>query len=766
MREQGIELKIRGVVQGVGFRPFVFRLAKQFGFYGSVANCGDGVVIRIAPPLFYLDSFLETLQSGPPLSRITSLEKRCVDTFFDTRTFEILASSHDGSSSSLIPPDVSLCDDCLHELFDPEDRRYLYPFINCTNCGPRFSIVESIPYDRLKTSMKVFSMCSDCDHEYYDPADRRFHAQPNCCPVCGPHISWHDSQGREIECDNPVTLAVIALQQGKTVAIRGLGGFHLAVNAESEEAVVKLRQRKQRKAKPLAIMVPDIETARSICLISAKEEEVLLSPERPIVLLEKRSNVLAQSLAPGMNHLGVMLPYTPLHYLLFNVAGAPSALVMTSGNKNGEPICTSNEDAVQKLTTVADNFLFHNRHIVTRVDDSVVRVIHDKMRIMRRARGFVPAAIKVSHDLANVIACGAELKNTFCLTRGKEVFLSQHIGDLKSNENLVFFEESVAHLQNILEVKPVAAVCDQHPDYLSSRYAGETGLPVTIVQHHHAHAVAVMAEHGLNSALAVILDGSGHGSDGTLWGGEFLLADLGSFKRLGCFSRLMLPGGDKAAEQPWRMGISALYESYGADTYHDFLPVSLTEIPREKRQIVTEMLDAGFNSPYTSSCGRLFDAVAALLNLRLESDFEGQAAMELEAQALRAEQDGLRGLVNQCVSFPVEITREHDQLVLQSSAMIRSLITSLSHGSDPAQLALAFHQWLITAICQMVGQLAGASGMKKVVLGGGCMQNALLLQGLERGLARDGFEVFSGEMVPVNDGGLSLGQAVVGGLRK
>ena len=384
---------------------------------------------------------------------------------------------------------------------------------------------------------------------------------------------------------------------------------------------------------------------------------------------------------------------------------------------------------------------------------------------MRRARGYVPGPVSLSLALPTLLACGAELKNTFCLTRGKEAFLSQHIGDLKRNENLIFFEESVGHLQDILEIKPTAAARDFHPDYLSSRFADETGLPVQRVQHHHAHAVSVMAEHGLEQeVLAVILDGSGYGTDGTLWGGEFLLAGLSSFKRLGHFSRLMLPGGDRAAQQPWRMGLSALYHACGADKFQNVLPASLSRIPAEKRRIVVEMMEAGFNSPITSSCGRLFDAIAALLGLCLESDYEGQAAMELEALALQAAQDGLCAW-EPALSFPVQIDQEQDHLVLQSSPMITGLVAALSAGSDPALLALAFHQWLIAAIRDMIGRLAGEPGKKKVVLGGGCMQNALLLQGLENGLAQDGFEVFSGEMVPVNDGGVSLGQAVIGGLQ-
>lgn len=767
MNQQGVELKVCGVVQGVGFRPFVHRLASECGFSGTVVNCGDGVVIRLTPPLFHFDRFLKGLMEDlPPLARITSLQEKKVNDFPPAVGFSILPSEKAGSAGTMVPPDVALCDECLQELLDPNDYRFLYPFINCTNCGPRFSILESIPYDRLKTSMKVFPMCERCEQEYHEVTDRRFHAQPNACRQCGPSLSWHDRQGCLLTCDDPIAEAVLALNQGKVVAICGLGGFHLAVDAASEESVTALRDRKGRKAKPLAVMVPDVDTARQLCLLSLSEEELLLSRQRPIVLLQKRqNNGLAPSLAPGIDLLGLMLPYTPFHHLLFRDTRGPRALVMTSGNRSNEPICTANADAVEKLSGIADNFLLHNRDIVTRLDDSVARVICDRPRMMRRSRGFVPEGVVVGQPLPEIISCGAELKNTFCLTRGNEAFVSQHIGDLSSHENLIFFEESVTHLQNVLETKPVAVVCDMHPDYLSSGFARVLGLPIYKVQHHHAHAVAVMVEHGLDDeTYAVVLDGVGLGEDGTLWGGEVLQAGLTSYARLASLEQLLLPGGDMAAREPWRMGLAALWQAYGPEEMDKNMPPSLAAVPLYTRTVLTEMMAGRINCPLTSSCGRLFDAVAALLGLRHKCDYEGQAAMELETLARQAMRDGLGEMVKKEEQFSVEIYEEQDRLVIRSSSMIRALLKSLAKGQDPALLSMLFHRWLIASFRSIVEEVGKRLGKKKVVLSGGCLQNAVLLSGLCRELEQVGFVVFSGERVPVNDGGISLGQAVVGGM--
>jgi hydrogenase maturation protein HypF len=768
--ETGVELKIQGVVQGVGFRPFVHRLASRFGYSGTVVNSAEGVVIRLAPPLAHLDSFLQCLQEEvPPLASITSLEQTNIDLFPSEPGFVILESERSGAASTMIPPDAAVCDDCLAELFSKNDRRYLYPFINCTNCGPRFTIVESIPYDRPNTSMKVFPMCPDCSGEYHDPDNRRFHAQPNACWQCGPRLSWHDAAGRLLPCDDPLQEAGRALAQGKVVALRGLGGFHLSVDAGNEEAVQRLRHRKRRPGKPLAVMVRDAQSAMKICSISLPEKELLRSWQRPIVLLAKRDDSnLAPSVAPGILHLGLMLPYTPFHHLLFRVEETPPALVMTSGNRSDEPICTANEEAIDKLAGIADFFLLHNRDIVTRADDSVARVIAGKARPLRRSRGYVPRSVALHLDLPAVLACGAELKNTFCMTRGRAAYLSQHIGDLSTVETLEFFEESVRHMQQVLEFEAQAVACDLHPDYLSTRFAESLGRPLYRVQHHHAHAAAVMAEHGLDEdTFAVILDGTGFGPDGTVWGGEILLAGFSSFERLASLEQMMLPGGDAAAREPWRMAMAALWAAYGEEGLvgRDHLAPALAKIDAAKKETLVQMMSRRVNTPLTSSCGRLFDAMAGLLDLCLISGYEGHAAMALEATAWRAVRDDWMhiGAGNE-IDFPVEIRKVQGRLVIGTRPLIRSVVDCLAGSADPAEIALAFHRWLARSVIAVIKELAARRGRKKVMLGGGCMQNGLLLGELSKDLQAAGFQVYSAEKVPANDGGLALGQAVIAGM--
>ncbi|MBI5556538.1 MAG: carbamoyltransferase HypF [Deltaproteobacteria bacterium] len=768
--DQGVEVKLQGVVQGVGFRPFVHRLAGRFGFSGTVINSAEGVVIRLAPPLSRLDSFVFCLQNElPPLARITSLEITPAEVPPRGPGFFILESDRSGRPSTMIPPDAAVCADCLAELFNPGDRRYLYPFINCTNCGPRLTIVSSIPYDRPNTSMHVFPMCPSCAGEYHDPADRRFHAQPDACWQCGPRLSWHDGEGRLITCDDPLAAAIGALGRGCVVAMRGLGGFHLAVDAGSEEAVQKLRQRKKRPSKPLAVMAPDLATARNLCVISAEEEQLLCSWRRPIVLLPRKDDSwLASSLAPGIAHLGLMLPYTPFHHLLFRVENGPHALVMTSGNRSDEPICTANSAAVESLAGIADFFLLHNRDIVTRVDDSVIRVMGGKGRVLRRARGYVPEALALGWHLPEVLACGAELKNTFCLVRGGEAFLSQHIGDLSSVETLEFFAESVRHMQNILDFTPAAVACDLHPDYLSSRFAEKLGLPLVRVQHHHAHAVAVMAEHGLaDDTFAVILDGSGYGLDGGVWGGEILLAGLTSFTRLASLEEMMLPGGDAAAREPWRMAMAALWLAYGREELaaKEFVP-ALAKVEAAKRNTLLQMMEKQINTPLTSSCGRLFDAVSAMLDLRIVSDYEGQAAMELEALAWQEGKGAWPGLISAAGDFPVVLAEEQGRMVIKTGQLVRALVDALAQNRNRGELALAFHRWLVISVTEAITTLGARLGRKKVVLGGGCLQNGLLLSGLLQNLEAAGYEVFAGEKAPANDGGISLGQAVIAGMKQ
>ncbi len=768
---KGVELLLRGIVQGVGFRPFVYNLATRLKISGTVSNSSAGVLIRAIATQERLESFKDRLQrEAPPLSRIFSVEERPLTADLPESGFNILASDGGQSANTGIPPDIALCSDCLQELLDPADRRAGYPFINCTNCGPRFTIVETIPYDRPKTSMKVFPMCASCAAEYRDPADRRFHAQPNACPACGPHLSWHDRLGNLLTCDDPVVEAIAALNRDTVLAIRGLGGFHLAVNACSKPAVQLLRDRKGREAKPLAIMVADIDSARQFAEISAIEEKTLLSHERPIVLLKKKEQSgLAEDLAPGVGDIGIMLPYTPLHHLLFHRTACPAALVMTSGNVSGAPICTGNQAAIDHLGHIADFFLLHNREIVTRIDDSVVRIIKDLPRLFRRARGYVPAPVLLSYELPQVIGCGGGLKSTFCLGKEKLVYPSQHIGDLFNLESLEFYTESVEHLKKVFEIKPVVAVCDLHPDYMSSHYAAGLSLPLYRVQHHHAHAVAVMAEHGLSGpVLAVVLDGTGFGPDGTIWGGEILLADLLDFKRVGHFEQFSLPGGDAAAMEPWRMGCSALYHTFGPESLvGKNLPSGLAAVAFEKREIVFEMMKNGFNSPLTSSCGRLFDAAAALLGIRLTASYEGQAAMELEALAGKAAGKNWKsGLDSTVTSGPTPRLLEENGIgKIASSGLITMIVDALSQGQTPANIALRFHFELISSILTIVRQLSVQTGIREIVLSGGCLQNRLLLEGLFHVLLQENFSVFTGRNIPVNDGGVSLGQAIIGGLQ-
>ena len=762
-----MELTVQGIVQGVGFRPFVYRLARTFAITGTITNTGQGVVIEAEGLAADLDAFLQALsEQAPPLARISSISARTIPASADRQTFTILESRNSCATQAMIPADIALCDPCRQELLDPADRRYRYPFINCTNCGPRFTIVHTIPYDRPCTSMHAFPMCKSCQAEYDDPGNRRFHAQPNACAQCGPLISWHASTGEHLDCDDEIIEAVKALKNGHIVAMRGMGGFHVVVDGGSEPAVALLRTRKQRKSKPLAIMVADLETAGRICHLSPMAITTLTSPAHPIVLLPKKETTsLAANLAPGMGEIGIMLPYTPLHHLLFATPGCPQALVMTSGNRSGEPLCIGNDEAVFRLGHIADFFLLHNREIVTRIDDSVIRIMQGRPRVLRRARGYVPNPIPLTEPLPPLLACGGGLKSTFCLVRDNMAFISQHIGDLANLESLDFYKESIYHFQELLETRPQLVVCDLHPDYLSSRHGHELerelGLPRLLVHHHHAHAVAVMAEHGLREkVLAIILDGTGLGPDGTIWGGEILEVTRTDFIRRGCLAPLPLPGGDTAAEQPWRMGLAALYHTFGeAGLQPSRLPAALLGIAEEKRSAILAMMQSGFNSPLTSSCGRLFDAIAALLGIRLDSDFEGQAAMKVEAFARQWQRtEGQK-------QRPKEPMEKNGLFIIDSSTFLEGMLHDLHGGKSIPELAMGFHTWLIDSLTITINRLAADSGIRTVVLSGGCLQNRIIMEGLFEALEQDGFQVFTGEEVPVNDGGISLGQAVIGGLR-
>ncbi len=769
---QRVEILVRGTVQGVGFRPFIYNLASRFAIAGTVTNTSEGVVITAAAEENRLQGFLQAIHDqAPPLACITSIKTRLLTLSPADleKSFFILPSVAGDTANTAIPPDIALCNDCLDELLDPDDRRFQYPFINCTNCGPRFTIVETIPYDRPKTSMKVFPMCDACTNEYQDPGNRRFHAQPNACPDCGPDISLHNKEGLRLLTSSPLAQTAISLKDGLVLAIRGLGGFHLSVNGCSFQAVALLRERKGRPDKPLAIMVADIQTVKSLCFLEPEEEKILTSPRHPIVLLKKRKNTsLAENLAPGIDEIGVMLPYTPLHHLLFQQTDCPKVLVMTSGNISGTPICTANGDALARLGSIADLFLLHNREIVTRVDDSVIKIIADRSVILRRARGFAPSPIQIEWKLPKILACGPGLKNTFCLGRDHSVFPSQHIGDLDNLETYEFYRESIDHCKKVFQIEPEAVACDMHPDYMSSRYAAEMKLPLYKIQHHHAHAVAVMAEHGIDEpVLAIVLDGTGLGDDGTVWGGEILRAELTCYERLGHLSNLRLPGGDVATTEPWRIGISALFHTFGTDGIaHDRIPGTLQKIDRGKLDVISAMLTGGFNSPLTSSCGRLFDAIASLLGVRQYISYEGQAAMELETLAKKALISSWRNaILPNSHMDPLSLLQENNgKWEICSAEFVKRILDGIRRGEAKPFLALQFHEMLIRSIARLIEILSYQTGIRKVVLSGGCMQNSLLFDGLFHTLKSKQFKIFTGNTLPINDGAISFGQTIIGGL--
>jgi hydrogenase maturation protein HypF len=743
-------VSIQGIVQGVGFRPFVYQQAEAGNLTGQVTNTSQGVELEIEGEAEAVEKFLRTLQNNPPpLARITGLQVDPRPLAHDTQ-FNILQSLIREERSALISPDMATCPECLKELRDPADRRYQYPFINCTNCGPRYSIIRDIPYDRPKTTMAAFVMCAVCAEEYHSPLSRRFHAQPNACPKCGPQVFLHNEQGVLLDIPDPILETARLLKQGRIAAIKGLGGFHLAVEATNEEAVRRLRARKHREEKPLALMSGDLDSLSAFVLASEAEKKILESRERPIVLLPKKNpNFIAPSVAPGNQYFGVMLPYTPLHHLLLDHDFR--ALVMTSGNLSEEPICLDNEEAFRRLRGIADFFLVHNREIYLRSDDSIVQKVSGCLRQLRRSRGFVPVPIFLKEPVSPILACGAELKNTICLTKGNRAFLSQHIGDLENLETLDFFKLTINHLKQILQIEPAIIAYDLHPDYLSTRYALEQkGLRSIGIQHHFAHMVGCMAEHGLDEkVIGLSLDGTGYGLDGRIWGGEILVGDLSSFERRGHFAYLPMPGGARAIKEPWRMAVSYLYQAYGERLWDQPLPW-LKQMDRSRVETLLQMIRQGINSPLTSSCGRLFDGVAAMIGLRETVAFEGQAAMELEMV------QGMEG----GSPYLGEIVRENGVFIIRPQPIIQGVVEDMKRGRPKAQISRRFHLTLIEVLMQASQMIRDESGIQKVVLGGGVFQNRTLLTGMEERLQGEGFEVYSKALVPSNDGGIALGQAV------
>jgi hydrogenase maturation protein HypF len=669
------------------------------------------------------------------------------------RCFEILPSNTGEHATALISPDVAVCDDCLGELFDARDRRHLYPFINCTNCGPRFTIMRDIPYDRASTSMSVFPMCDRCRAEYEDPQNRRFHAQPNACWDCGPQLEFWNAQGSPMKVLAPIEAAAQRLQLGEILAIKGLGGFHLAVDATNSAAVDRLRQRKRRIEKPFAVMVPDLKAAGRLCKIDAESEKLLNSRQRPIALLPKLDvTAIAEAVAPNQRDLGLFLPYTPLHHLLFAV-GEFRALVMTSGNLSEEPIATSNREAVNRLGGVADFFLVHDREVLVRCDDSVVRPSAGRLRQIRRSRGYVPAPVRLHKELPQILAVGGELKNTICLTRRNLAFLSQHIGDLENTESFGFFTDTVAYLSRILEIEPQVIAHDLHPDYLSTKWAmAQRGPRLVAVQHHHAHIAACMAENRIDGpVIGLALDGTGYGTDGQIWGGEALFARYASFERAAHFAYVALPGGSAAIRQPWRMAASYLAHAFGDDFLGLDIPF-VRGLGRAKGELILRMITRQVNSPLTSSCGRLFDGVAALIGIRQEVSYEAQAAIELEMSARSSAETG---------GYPFLIRRHDKCWQIDTSPLFGAIVEDLRRNVCAETISRRFHNGLVEALVQLACLLREDSSINRICLSGGTFNNLLLFEASVEKLESRGFDVFTHSEVPAGDGGLSLGQAAV-----
>jgi hydrogenase maturation protein HypF len=744
-------ITVEGIVQGVGFRPFVYGLAVKNGLAGFVLNDTAGVTIELEGEPPALESFLTHLRDQPPpLARIESVDYRIIPSRGES-AFNIVGSQGDEERSALISPDTPTCDDCLRELFDPSDRRYRYPFINCTNCGPRFTIITDVPYDRERTTMAGFKMCNHCESEFHNPADRRFHAQPNACPQCGPRVRLLDSQGHEILEGDPISRAARLLRRGVVFAVKGLGGYHLACNAFDHDAVRRLRARKHREDKPFAVMAPDLRAVRQLCFVAEEDETLLRSRERPIVLLCKLENIqIAEAVAPAHRHLGLMMPYTPLHHLLLLDADVP--LVMTSGNLSEEPIAYKDDDALRRLGKVAEYFLVHDREIHMRCDDSVTRTIEGRELLIRRSRGYAPQPISMAVPFVQpVLACGAHLKNTFCLGKERHAFMSHHIGDLENYETLDSFAKGIEHFKNLFAVEPAVIAHDLHPEYLSTKYALKCEGMVKIgVQHHHAHIASCMAEHGLaGPVIGVAFDGLGYGRDGTIWGGEFLVGTLSGYERRAHLRYVPLAGGDRAIREPWRMAVSYVRDALGTDPISLGLP-DWNAIPEKKIKIVTSMMERGLNTVQSSSCGRLFDAVASIMGLRHEVNYEGQAAIELEMATLEGVSE----------SYPFEIGATSPWEVDMRPA-IEHLVRDVKMRLPVGSIAARFHNTLVAVIVEVCRRLRETDGLNLVCLSGGTFQNAYLLERVIPALRVRGFEVYLNSKVPTNDGGIALGQAAV-----
>lgn len=741
---KAVDMVITGIVQGVGFRPFVYRLALAHGITGYVKNTPEGVFLHAEGKEDALFAFQESISaSPPPVSRITGIQQTPApcNGYGD---FAIHSSREAAKRVALISPDTAVCTDCLKEMFDPEDRRFQYPFINCTNCGPRYTIIEDIPYDRPFTTMDEFTMCDACMEEYNSYENRRFHAQPNACPVCGPKVFLETAKGTPVHTDDPIGETARILKKGQIVAVKGLGGFHLACDALNTQAVKTLRDRKKRDEKPFALMSYDLDTIKTFARVTDHAEKLLTSVERPVVLVEKKENhLISREVAPGNHYFGVMLPYTPLHYLLLSKGF--TALVMTSANLSEEPIVIENNEARERLCGIADFLLLHNREILVRTDDSVIAPFDDKNFMIRRSRGYVPVPVFLSKKGRMALGVGGHLKNTFCLTKDDRAFLSQHIGDMENAKAEAFFLETVDHLETILEITPEVVAHDMHPDYSTTKYALLRGLPLVPVQHHHAHILSCMAENQVDDpVIGLSFDGTGYGPDNAVWGGEVMIAEPGGYSRVSHLAYLPLPGASGAVKEPWRMGVSYLFREYGENMWDLPLPF-IRHLDREKTRVLVQMMEKGINSPQTSSMGRLFDGVAAILNLRMINAFEGQAAMELEFAAAKDRER----------TYPYPLSPEKGRPV-EISPLIQGVVQDIQEGLPLPVISATFHNTIVRIFSQFVREISRETGIRKVALSGGVFQNKRLITGFLRELSD--MKALTHTLVPPNDGGICLGQ--------
>ena len=749
-------IKIEGIVQGVGFRPFVYNLANYMNLAGHVLNHGKGVEIEIQGPEKSVDAFAQrVMNEAPPMAHIIKLEEVSIE-LKSTRGFSIEKSVGEGEKSALIAPDSDVCKQCIRELFDPQNRRYRYPFISCTDCGPRYSIITDIPYDRPNTTMGRFSMCSECRAEYESPQNRRFHAQPIGCHSCGPRLTYRDSNFKPASYTDPLEATMIQLKRGHVVAIKGIGGYHLAVNALDEKAVHRLRELKKRDEKPFAVMFPSYGALIPFIMENDTVRSLLESHSRPIILVEKKYSRLMKSASPRNRYIGAMLPYTPLHHLIMSDAFL-GAMIMTSANNSDEPIVFKDEDALEKLGGVADAFLTHDREIHTREDDSIERPMSHGSVVLRRSRGYAPVPIMLNREYPSILAVGGDLKNTFCLIKGSKAFLSQHIGDLKHKSVYEALGETIERFMRLLDIKEVEAVAhDMHPDYMSSHWASEQKMaPTVAVQHHHAHMVSLMAEtHQEGEAIGIIFDGTGYGEDGGIWGGEFLVGGINGYQRMGSVSPVPLPGGDKAIQEPWRVALAILGGIYGPNIPR--MPLSwLIELSEDTKHNILKMATNRLNSPLSHGMGRMFDAASALVGIRSKITFEGQAALELEMALENPVEEG----------YPMGVVENDGLPILDFYPVFQALVEDVIREKPTEFIAARFHQAVVQGAATMAMRLKKQTGLDRVFLSGGVFQNRYVSDRLGQRLREDGFTVFRHRRVPPNDGGIALGQALIAGQR-